>query len=111
MAYITTERVKEIRNEIKSLFPKTFKFSITRENHSCVSVALIASPLKFKEARPNINEFYLSKAPHATILRIIKDVINQGNFDHSDSQTDYFHVGFYIDIQIGRWDKPYVCTA
>lgn len=28
-------------------------------------------------------------------------------FDHSDIQTDYFHRSHYIDINIGRWDKPY----
>jgi len=28
-------------------------------------------------------------------------------FDHSDSQTDYFHRSHYIGLNIGRWDKPY----
>jgi len=28
-------------------------------------------------------------------------------FDHSDSMTDYFHCSHYVDINIGRWDKPY----
>lgn len=29
-------------------------------------------------------------------------------FDHSDAQTDYFHCSHYIDINIGRWNKPYI---
>jgi hypothetical protein len=29
-------------------------------------------------------------------------------FDHSDSQTDYFHLSHYTDINIGKWDRPYV---
>ena len=34
--------------------------------------------------------------------------MNVGNHDNSDSQTDYFDVGWYTDIVIGRWpDKPY----
>ena len=28
-------------------------------------------------------------------------------FDDSDSQTDYFHCSHYIEINIGRWNKPY----
>lgn len=32
-------------------------------------------------------------------------------FDHSDIQSDYFHLSHYIDINIGNWDKPYVCVA
>jgi hypothetical protein len=37
--------------------------------------------------------------------------MNIGNHDRSDSQTDYFDVGFYTDISIGRWDTPYVQVA
>ena len=32
-------------------------------------------------------------------------------FDESDAMTDYFHCSHYIDINIGRWNKPYVCVA
>jgi hypothetical protein len=31
-------------------------------------------------------------------------------FDESDAMTDYFHRSHYIDINIGQWDKPYVCN-
>lgn len=33
--------------------------------------------------------------------------MNQGNHDRSDPQTDYFDVGWYIDINIGDWDRAY----
>lgn len=36
--------------------------------------------------------------------------MNNGNHDNSDIMTDYFDVGWYIHINIGRWNKPYVCT-
>lgn len=35
-------------------------------------------------------------------------VMNMGNYDNSDIQTDYFDVGWYVDVNIGKWDKPYV---
>ena len=28
-------------------------------------------------------------------------------FDKSDIMTDYFHTAYYMNINIGRWDKPY----
>lgn len=28
-------------------------------------------------------------------------------FDHSDIQTDYFHVAHYVDVNVGKWNKPY----
>ncbi len=102
MAYITSEQVKGFRNEIKSLFPKTFKFSITREHHSVVNVNIMVSPLNIT-GHPN-----RELKNHKTIKKIIKAVINSGNFDKSDSQSDYFHVGWYTNIQLGQWDKPYM---
>ena len=32
-------------------------------------------------------------------------------FDESDAMTDYFHTAFYIDINVGKWDKPYEFTS
>jgi hypothetical protein len=101
MAYITSEEVKEIRNEIKAAFPKTFKFSITREHYCKVNVALMSSPL---EIQVNSNRTFKS---HKTIERIIDSIVNKKNFDKSDYMTDYHHVGFYSHIQVGQYDKPY----
>jgi len=33
--------------------------------------------------------------------------MNAGNHDRSDIQTDYFDVGWYVDVNIGRWNQPY----
>jgi hypothetical protein len=32
-------------------------------------------------------------------------------YDRSDAMTDYFDTAYYMDINIGRWDKPYVVTT
>jgi len=37
-------------------------------------------------------------------------LMNIGNHDNSDIQTDYFDVGWYKDVNIGTWNKPYVVT-
>ena len=33
--------------------------------------------------------------------------MNDGNHDNSEIQYDYFDVGWYIDVNIGRWNQPY----
>ena len=33
--------------------------------------------------------------------------MNNGNHDNSDAMTDYFDVGWYVDVNIGNWKKPY----
>lgn len=37
-------------------------------------------------------------------------IMNNGNHDRSDIQTDYFDVGWYVDVNIGTFQKPYVVT-
>ena len=37
----------------------------------------------------------------------VMSIMNDGNWDQSDIQTDYFNVGWYVDVNIGKWNKPY----
>jgi hypothetical protein len=41
-----------------------------------------------------------------TLSKILA-AINSENHDNSDIMTDYFDVGYYVDIRFGRWDKPF----
>jgi hypothetical protein len=40
-------------------------------------------------------------------MRELYAAMMDGNHDNSDIQTDYFDVGWYIDINIGAWNAPY----
>jgi hypothetical protein len=31
----------------------------------------------------------------------------EGNHDNSDIQSDYFDVGWYVEVNIGKWNKAY----
>ena len=54
-----------------------------------------------------IDEHYSGAAKD--FLNEVYDAIKKAGkwFDKSDAMIDYFHTAFYIDINIGRWDKPY----
>lgn len=39
------------------------------------------------------------------------EIMNEGNYNNSDLMSDYHDVGFYVDINIGRWDKGYALAA
>lgn len=119
MAYITSQSVKEMRNQVKELYPakQGWKFSITRENYSRVNCVILSAPIELRldNSRTNegVNNFYIEtryngENDQATnVLKNINDILNKDNFDESDSMTDYFHVGHYISISIGAWDKPF----
>lgn len=123
MAYISTEEVREIRNELKAQFPQ-FKFSVRKEHHSSVHVTIKSGSVDFGDILrdgnfgTDINQYHLHNyGEHADLFNSIIDVIKTapGNaeggkvwFDKSDSMTDYFHTAFYFQLAVGDWNKPYV---
>jgi len=37
-------------------------------------------------------------------------IMKIGHYDNSDVMTDYFDIAWYIGINIGVWNKPYILT-
>jgi hypothetical protein len=110
MAYVTKERTAEVKKQLKKEFPN-FKFSVTTEHHSTLKVCILQAPIKFVDKdNAVLNTYYPEKYEHPEILKKIFNIVNQGNYNHSDSQRDYFDVGFYVNIQQGRWDIPFKLT-
>ncbi len=130
MAYIEKEKIAEIRKEIKKTFPN-FKFSITRENYSAVSIKILEGDIDFSaewkkgeefisERDIQIKERYkkgkgcpissgneFSNKAKRFLSKLEKIAKSQGWYDNSDSMTDYFDTAYYVFIKLGSWDKPY----
>ena len=32
-------------------------------------------------------------------------------YDESDAMTDYFNTAYYVDVNVGKWNKPYEVTG
>lgn len=63
-----------------------------------------------------VNEYWISKSygkgEVCNFLTELKAAMEGPKFyNHDDSMTDYFHRSHYIDINVGNWEKPYVCTT
>lgn len=41
------------------------------------------------------------------VMKRAAEIGNADNWDHSDSMIDYFDVNYYLDINIGKWNKNY----
>lgn len=116
MPYISAKRVAEIRKELKKEFPE-FKMSIRTRNYSTVYVSILSAPINmlsssertYESVNPfYIGEYYKDKPEIKEILLRIKEVIDKGNHVVS-VDGDYGDIpSFYIDINIGEWDKPFV---
>ena len=130
MAYISANDVAAIRKELKATFPK-YKFSVRKGyNGSSVDVTVVSGPVDFVEVfgdtahsqaqkYTQINEFHLYyygkyETFFAKVLEIIKTAPAKAGgkawFDNSDAMTDYFSIAYYIQLNVGAWDKPYQCT-
>ena len=127
MAYISQEDKKTLAPAIKAVFKKYgLKGSISIQHHMTLCANVSAGPLdligaaaqvgdfrssgyyqgnaygatneKYKDINPDIFNFYedLKKAMRGALW-----------FDKSDLMTDYHHTAYYMNINIGRWNKPY----
>lgn len=113
MPYIETEKVAQMRKEIRAALPD-FKVSVTRHHGSTVDVRLMSGPIANIE---HVNVFYYKKnledRPDAvkvidTILEIVKRI---GQPRELVYDSDYGSVPtFYYDVSFGKWNQPYECT-
>lgn len=57
------------------------------------------------------NHYCLSVNFSGIALEYLQEVYNlmqEGYYDRSDAQIDYFDYSWYNSIQIGKWNKPYI---
>jgi hypothetical protein len=140
MAYFNQQMKAEKAPKIKAIFKKYgVKGSISVSNHSTLIVTISSGSIDFignfncvagrtaewkwkhsgRDFRPvtdgniQVNHYWMDEHFDGIALACLEElnsVMNEGNYDNSDVQTDYFDVGFYTDINIGKWNKPYVYT-
>jgi hypothetical protein len=115
MAYFSKEMKAAIVPKIKSLLQEYgMKGSLAIENHSAIVLNLRSGSIDFGREYDQVNvyhidRFYSGKAKE--FLQKAVTILNTGNHDNSDVMTDYHDVGWYIRVNVGRWDKSYVFSA
>ena len=128
MANMNQNKKAAIAAELKKVVPSDWKYSLAVKHHSTIVMTIKSAPIdllrcfaesdyyKHDEATyKDVNVYhYQRNITDPEIAKIFNDIIsalNTGNWDRSDLMTDYHDVGHYVDLQIGRWDKPFICTA
>lgn len=138
MAYFNQERKQQKAPAIKAILKKYgVKGSLAVRNHSTFVLNLKSGSIDFienfietdtkvphgkkmsqeqmdyirKNRSLDVNVYWYKEHFSGKALSFLKEVIttmNGGNHDNSDVQTDYFDVGWYVDVNIGQWNKPYI---
>jgi hypothetical protein len=137
MSYMNQERKAELAPGIKSVLKKYgVKGTIGVRDHSTLVVNLKGGKLnilenwyqtatKYSEVNNygdkierreylDVNHHWIDEGYSGQVkefLNELKDAMMVGNWDRCDIRTDYFDIGWYIDINVGQWNKPYVYEA
>jgi hypothetical protein len=118
MAYFTQEMKKEIAPKLKAIAKKyDVKLTLGVRNHSTLMIHVKSGVVDFSEKVGEARQRYTGKKygyyvnDNATnLLNELNDAAQDGNYDNSDIMTDYFDVGYYVDVQVGKWNKDYIQT-
>jgi hypothetical protein len=135
MAYMSTERKQERAPAIKAVLKKYgVKGSLSVRNHSTLVLTIKSGSIDFignsnrvcgashyqvaSGFQPNtrgysdVNPYHYQSHFAGKALKFLSEILplmyGSDYFDHSDAQTDYFHCSHYVDVNIGKWDKPYI---
>lgn len=116
MAYMNQENKAKIAAKIKPLLKRYgLKGSLAVRNHSTIVLNLKSGNIDFGGERIQVNTYWAHE--HYTgvakefLVQAIKELKSADWYDESNSQEDYFNTAYYVDINVGQWDKPYQITA
>ena len=138
MAYMNQERKAKITKTLKPILAKyKVKGSLSVRNHSTIVLTLKSGAIDFigNSNRVCGNDFYQVQRgfkpttsgydqvnPYwfqdhydgkakAFLTEAFKALKSADWYDESNAMIDYFNIAYYVDINIGKWDKPYELTG
>jgi hypothetical protein len=135
MAYMNQERKAKITKMLKPILAKyKVKGSLSVRNHSTIVLTLKSGAIDFigNSNRVCGNDFYQVQRgfkpttsgydqvnPYwfqdhydgdakAFLTEAFKALKSADWYDESNAMIDYFNIAYYVDINIGKWDRPYI---
>ena len=141
MAYVSQDRKQSLAPAVKAVLKKYgVKGSLSIRTHSSLVLTVKSGKIDFvenfietdskvlhgrkmsqdqidhirKNQSVDVNPYWYHEHFSGKAKDFLKEVLaamNKGNHDNSDAMTDYFDVGWYVDVNIGRWNQPYVYVA
>jgi hypothetical protein len=121
MAYVSQEKKKDLAPAIKAVLKKyKMKASIGVDNHSTLVVNIKSGVIDFTDFLngrdyTNVNEYWIEKhysgVARDFLLELLAAMEGKDFFNHDDGMTDYFNRSHYTDINIGKYEKPYLLVA
>lgn len=116
MAYISQDDKTKLAPGIKAVLKKYgMKGTIGIRDHAELVVNIQSGAIDFGKDCIQVNHYHIdrnySEAAAAFLHELVDAMKGDGWYNHRDTQTDYFDAAFYLLINVGQWNKPYVCTG
>jgi hypothetical protein len=132
MAFMNQDKKAALAPAIKAALKKYgVKGSLSVDNYSSLVLTIKSGPIDFiqnynqtvgqqpggfRNGSPvekyiSVNKFWFHEHFSGKAKKFLSEVIaamNVGNHNNSDASIDYFDVGWYINVNIGKWNKPYI---
>ena len=131
MAYMNQEKKAVIKANLdKALKGTGVKFSLSVRSHMSIVCTIKSAPIdlidnynKTVSNRPgafrnaseaknclDVNPYWYKEHFSGKALelvdKIVKAMYTANYYDNSDAMTDYFDTAYYVDVKIGKWNKP-----
>ena len=123
MAYMNQEKKAVIAAKLKPILKKYgVKGTLSVRNHSSIVLNVKSGKVDFftdygdrEDARKfgiQVNPYWFHEHFEGVSKKFLTEAFDAlksaGYYDNSDAQIDYFDTAYYYDINIGKWNKPYV---
>ena len=125
MAYMNQERKAQIAPVVKAICKKYgVNATLSVRHHSTLCLNIKSGKIDFvgdyhdsedamKFGYIQVNPYWYHDHFDGKSKEFLKEVLtamNEGNHDRSEIQYDYFDVGWYVDVNVGRWNESYQFT-
>lgn len=138
MAYVSQETKQSVNTVLKPVLAKWgVKGSLSVRNHSTLVLTVKSGRIDFignmnrvcsDPMRPGSDRFQPALSDHISVnpywfqehfdgdarqflVEAFAALKSAGWYDRSDAMTDYFDIAYYVDLNIGKWNKPYQLTV
>ena len=132
MAYMNQEKKAKIKANLdKALKGTGVKFSLSVRNHMAIAINIKSAPVDFiknfnetvarqpggfrngspAEKYISVNQYWYKEHFSGKALELLDKIVpamySADYYDNSDAQYDYFDTAYYIDVSIGKYNKPF----
>jgi hypothetical protein len=119
MAYMNQAKKAKIAAALKPILKKYgVKGSLSVRNHMAICLTITEGKIDFNKDYGADSKFGIQVntywyQDHFTgrakefLSEVIPAMYSADYYDNTDAQIDYFDTAYYVDVNIGKWNKPY----